>query len=176
MRERSDTTVAIRYRAGACLATLFAGIVALALPAAAAAQQPCGRCPIWCWSRDPAIAQEAAATGVVGGLPSMGFCGSVPGTSLGVYRAITPSPYYPPMDGTHRVTQYIPPAPIPSNSLGRIGGGPVVGPPMKVPPAPIGAVPLVPPPAPGASPGLSPLPGTTTSPSGRTVGPARGSP
>lgn len=176
MSDQSVTAMANRYRAGVGIATLAAGILALAVPSGAIAQERCGRCPIWCWSRDPAIAQQAAATGVIGGVPSMGFCGSIPGTSLGVYRANAPSPFYPPMDGTHRVTQYVPPAPVPSNSLGSIGGGPVVGPPMKVPPAPIGAVPLSPPRAPGVGSGLSPLPSTPSSPSGRTVGPSRGSP
>ncbi len=134
----------------------------------------------WCWGcclhrSDRDWAAEAAALGVVGGAPALGFCGAVNGYETGVLHAPFPFPPHQ-TEGTtpEPPTANVPPQPSAAGTRALEGGPVLGGPPTQPGPAGILTTPMVPAPAP--RPGLSPLPTTTTTPSGRTVGPSPGSP
>jgi hypothetical protein len=161
-------------------ATITVGIGVLVSPIESSGQDR-HRCWWFTSSRErDEYAAEAASLGVRGGAPLMGFPDAVVGLSRGIVRipfppsgALTKASDGPPTGAYETPASGLPPQPAASGLQGPIGGGPVVNEPKgaNVPGAAIG-----PTTAPTARTGLSPLPTTTTSPSGRTVGPSPGSP
>jgi hypothetical protein len=162
------------------LATIAVGLVILAAPDESRGQDR-HRCWWFLSSRErDEYAAEAASLGVRGGAPLMGFPEAIAGLGPGIVRVPFPtSASFSATSGGPSSGSYeapagnVPPQPAASGLPGTKGGGPVFNP----PPAATGAgATLGPGTVPSAKTGLSPLPTTTTSPSGRTVGPAHGSP
>jgi len=154
------------------LAMITAGLVILAAPDESRGQDR-HRCWWFLSSRErDEYSAEAASLGLRGGAPSMGFPEAITGYGRGVVRV--PFPERGASGGSNEAPAgNVPPAPAAAEIRGTIGGGPIINP----PPATTGAGAAIRPgTAPSSRTGLSPLPTTTTSPSSRTVGPARGSP
>ncbi len=137
---------------------------------------------------------EPGLYGVHGGAPAMGFPCAYAGYGVGVYRTYPvwqPAPHSIGGAGAP-VSSFVPPSPNPATQRGLGPTSGILGPllqgtqtapntgrsttapgarqsPVAVPGTKMG-------PLPGTSPGLSPLPTMPTAPSGKNVGPSRGSP